>query len=72
MFVDSQLSKPVSKGVCEKVYERSGKNLFWSIKHYGEVINEIKLRGFRANSLSTYGFSALYTTLPHNLFKENH
>ncbi|MEW8512930.1 MAG: hypothetical protein AB2608_19005 [Candidatus Thiodiazotropha sp.] len=55
---------------CEKVYERSGKNFFWSIKNSGEVINKLKLRGFRATSLSTYDFSTLYTTLPHNLIKE--
>ena len=24
---------------CEKVYDRSGKNLFWSIKNSGEVLN---------------------------------
>ena len=23
---------------CEKVYERSGKNLFWSIKNFGAVL----------------------------------
>ena len=30
----------------------------------------LKSRGFRANSLSTYDFSTLYTALPHNLIKE--
>ena len=55
---------------CEKVYERSGKNLFWSIKNSGEVLNKLKSRGFRATSLLTYDFSTLYTTLPHNLIKE--
>ena len=55
---------------CEKVYERSGKNLFWSIKNSGDVLNKLKSRGFRATSLSTYDFSTLYTTLPHNLIKE--
>ena len=55
---------------CEKVYERSGKNLFWSIKNSCEVVNKLKSRGFRASSLSTYDFSTLYTTLPHNLIKE--
>ena len=55
---------------CEKVYERSGKNLFWSIKNSGEVLNKLKSRGFRATSLSTYDFSTLYTTLPFNLIKE--
>ena len=55
---------------CEKVYERSGKKLFWSIKNSGEVLNKLKSRGFRATSLSTYDFSTLYTTLAHNLIKE--
>ena len=44
--------------------------MFWSIKNSGEVLNKIKSRGFRATSLSTYDFSTLYTTLPHNLIKE--
>ena len=54
---------------CEKVCERS-ENLFWSIKNSGEVLNKLKSRGFRANSLSTYDFSTLYSTLAHNLKKE--
>ena len=70
----TELSKFVKNYViryCEKVYERSGKNLFWSIKNSGEVLNKLKSRAFRATSLSTYDFSTLYTTLPHNLSKEN-
>ena len=39
---------------CEKV--SSGKNLFWSIKNSGEVLNKLKSRGFCAISLSTYDF----------------
>ena len=56
---------------CEKVYERSGKTLFWSIKNSGEILDKLKARGFNATSLSTYDFSTLYTTLPHNLIKIN-
>ena len=48
---------------CEKVYERSSKNSV-------EVLNKLKSGGFRATSLSTFDFSTLYTTLPHNLIKE--
>ena len=48
---------------CEKVYERSGKNLFWSIKNSGEILDKLKARDFNATSLSTYVFSTLYTTL---------
>ena len=55
---------------CEKVYERSGKILFWLIKNSGEVLNKLKSKGFRATSLLTYDFSTLCTTLPHKLIKE--
>ena len=55
---------------CEKVYERSGKNLFWSIKNSGEILDKLKARDFNATSLSTYDFSTLYTTLPHNLIQD--
>ena len=34
------------------------------------VLNKLKSRGFHASSLSTYDFSTLYTTLPHNLIKD--
>ena len=55
---------------CTTVYERNGKNLFWSIKNSGDILNKLKSRGFLASGLSTYDFSTLYTTLPHNLIKE--
>ena len=52
------------------MYERYGKNLFWSIKNSGEILDKLKSRGFRASGLSTCDFSTLYTTLPHNLIDE--
>ena len=55
---------------CTRVYERNDKNLFWSIKNSGEILNKLKSRGFLPLGLSTYDFSTLYTTLPHNLIKE--
>ena len=55
---------------CTTVYERNGKKLFWSIKTSGEILNKLKSRGILASGLSTYDFSTLYTTLPHNLIKE--
>ena len=36
----------------------------------GEILNKLKSRGFLASGLSTYDFSTIYTTLPHNLIKE--
>ena len=65
----SAVKKHVFK-YCEKVYERSGKNLFWSIKILGEILDKLIARDFNATSLSTYDFSTLYTTLPHNLIKD--
>ena len=53
---------------CEKVYERFGKNLIWSIKNTVEILDKLKARDFNATSLSTYDFSTLYTTLPHNIY----
>ena len=46
--------------------------MFWSIKNSVEVLSKLSSRGFRATSLSTYDFSTLYTTLPHNTIKEKH
>ena len=55
---------------CETVYESSGTNMFWPIKISGEVLSKPRDIGYQATSLSTYDFSTLYTTLPHNLIKE--
>ena len=52
------------------VYERSSNNLFWSIKNSCEILIKLKARDFNATGLSTYVFSTLYTTLPHNLIKD--
>ena len=41
-----------------------------SLNNFGEVLSKLKSRGFRVTSLSTYDFSTLYPTLPHNLIKE--
>ena len=46
------------------------KNLFWSIKNTGEILDELKARDFNATSLSPYDCSTLYTTLPHNSIKD--
>ena len=54
---------------CEKTYEREGINYFWSIKNSTEILNKLKAKGFQASTISTYDFSTLYTTLPHNLIR---
>ena len=40
------------------------------IKNSGEVLSKLQDIGYEATSLSTYDFSTLYTTIPHNLIKE--
>ena len=47
-----------------------GQVKIYLIKNSGEVLNKLKSRGFCATNLSTYDFSTLCTTLPHNLFQE--
>ena len=54
----------------ETVYEKSSKNLFWSIKNADEVLDKLNARDLNATSFSTYEFSTLNTTFPHNLIKD--
>ena len=54
---------------CNKAYENSGINLFWSIKNSNEILTKLEQRKYQACTISTYDFSTLYTTLPHNLIK---
>ena len=70
-LLTSRLTVVKSRGIWyyETVYERSRKNIVWSIKYSGEVLSNLKSRGFRATSLSTYDFSTL-STLPHKIIKE--
>ena len=53
----------------KKTYEREGINYFLSIKNSTEILNKLKRKGFQASTISTYDFSTLYTTLPHNLIR---
>ena len=53
----------------KKTYEREGIKYFWSKKNSTEVLNKLKTKGFQASSISTNDFSTLYTTLPHDLIK---
>ena len=60
----------MSLNIAQQFMKEMVKFLFWSIKNSGEILNKLKSRGFLASCLSTYDFSTLYTTLPHNLIKE--
>ena len=49
--------------------KRQGKYVL-AYKNSGEVLSKLKNIGYQATSLSTYDFSTLYTTLPHDMIKE--
>ena len=38
-------------------------------KNSTEILNKLKTKSFQASTISTYDFSTLYTTLPHNLIR---
>ena len=40
-----------------------------SIKNSSEILNKLKAKSFQASTISTYDFSTLYTTLPHDLIR---
>ena len=46
--------------------EREEINYLWSITNSTEILNKLKTKEFQA---STYDFSTLYFTLPHNLIR---
>ena len=52
-----------------KKLQKGRNKLFWLIKNSTEILNKLKAKGFQASSISTYDFSTLYTTSPHNLIK---
>ena len=60
----------MSFNIAQQLMKEMVKKIFWSIKNLGEILKKFKSRGFLASGLSTYDFSTLYTTLPHNLIKE--
>ena len=56
--------------IMKKYMRDPVKTYFGLIKSSGEILDKLKARDFNATSLSTYDFSTLYTTLPHNLIKD--
>ena len=55
---------------CDKAYVNSGINMFWSIRNSSDILNKLAKRNHLVSTVSTYDFSTLYTTLPHNLIKD--
>ena len=53
----------------ETAFSNSNVNYFWSIKNSSEVIEKLRLRNFQGSQVSSFDFSSLYTSLPHDLIK---
>ena len=55
---------------CNKCYENSSINYFWSVKNSLDVLDKLKSAKVPFSTIDSYDFSTLYTTLPHMLIKE--
>ena len=53
----------------EIAFSNSNVNYFWSIKNSAEVIENLRLRNFRGSEVSSFDFSTIYTSLPHDIIK---
>ena len=53
----------------EIAFSNSNVNYFWSIKNSSGVIEKLRLRNFQDSQVSSFHFSTLYTSLPHDLIK---
>ena len=53
----------------ETAFSNSNVNYFWSVKNSSEVIEKLRLRNFQGSKVSSFDFSTLYTSLPHDLIK---
>ena len=55
---------------CTTIYSRSGVNQMWILKNSKELLDNLKSQDFtKINSIKTYDFSTLYTTIPHDKLK---
>ena len=55
---------------CATTYARSGVNQMWILKNSKELLANLKSQNFsQINSIKTYDFSTLYTTIPHDKLK---
>ena len=64
-----QLSKIMLLSTVKLLLAIGNVNYFWSIKNSSEVIEKLRLRNFRGSHVSSFDFSTLYTSLPHDLIK---
>ena len=56
---------------CETAYSHSGINQMWILKNSKELLDNLQAQSLdRINSIQTFDFSTLYTTIPHSKLKQ--
>jgi hypothetical protein len=66
----SNLSKEGKEKYCETVYSRSVINHMLILKNSKDLLDNLKSRSFsQVSPITTFDFSTLYTTLPHDKLK---
>ena len=55
---------------CDTAYARSGVNQIWILKNYKELLENLNAQSRHSvNSIKSFDFSILYTTIPHDKLK---
>ena len=55
---------------CDTAYARSGVNQMWILKNSKELLENLKAHSLHSvNSIKSFHFSTLYTTIPHDKLK---
>ena len=55
---------------CDTAYARSGVNQMWILKNFKELLENLKAQSlYSVNSIKSFDFSTLYTTIPHDKLK---
>ena len=55
---------------CDIVYSRSGINQMWILKNSKQLLHNLHSHSIASvNSIKTFDFSTLYTTIPHDQLK---
>ena len=55
---------------CNTVYARSGVNQMWILKQSRKLLENLKAQSLHSvNSIKSFDFSSLYTTIPHDKLK---
>ena len=56
---------------CDTSYSRGGVNQVWILKNSSDLLEYIQSRSLSScNSINTFDFSTLYTTIPHSKLKD--